>query len=215
MVCIGCDSDSAENSSALPTTLPPMTGSVYIYGRVDLDPLGRIISGSESTYSDSVAETDMTLYGKMNVMRIVSSTSGDRYFNFEANGDISEYQDFAPFNPVWVTYPIQSKASQSIIIADTTILIAGQSTYFSSKINLTYEGISSMPIYDSSLVLAKTKVQAIINVVSPIQNQNDTINAYFYFSPSIGYIAKTEEDAITGSVQSNAAKSTLVSFTLK
>jgi hypothetical protein len=150
----------------------------------------------------------------MTVAEQGSSTT--KYFNFETNGDISEYQDFTdtpPLHSLWVTYPIQSQGTNSVTFIDTTIITGGISTHIVSKVTMSYEGVSSLPIYDSTLSIIKIKAIAKNIATSSVQNQIDSAIAHYYFAPSIGYIAKLRQEP--GGLSSNGSENTLIRFTLR
>ncbi len=212
----GCDSDSVTEPTTTVKTSPPKAGSTFTFNQVRLDSLGRKISGSDVTHTDSVAETGISIYGKSNVMMTVVGSFGiKKYYNFESNGDISEYVDYSdtpPLRSFWVTYPIQSIGAKTYTLIDTTVTVSGISSRITSKAIVSYEGSSRLPIYDSSLTMIKIKTVGVNTVTSSVQNRTDSLIAYYYFAPSIGYIAKYREEP---SSFGDGLEQTLISFVLQ
>jgi hypothetical protein len=202
LVLSGCDSESGNGPGTSLTTQAPNAGSSYTYHYVSYDSTGTV--DFEDTRIDSVAETNISFNGKNRVMRIAHVDefgfgSGQSYFNFEPNGDISEFIDFGPFTPIqplWVSYPIQSRTAKTYTILDTTIMRNGVSTKATSIVTISHSGISSMQVGDSTLTLVRIKLHASNSIVSQVENTAYSAAAYYYFAPSIGYIAQIHEDPI-------------------
>src|ERR1051325_7299082 len=91
---IGCKYDP---DPILPgKTIAAKPGSTYIYLNTPIDTNGHEIPDSSYTTVDSVAEYNTSYSGKTNVSLITSRNlkTGlvtQSYYNFEANGDISEF----------------------------------------------------------------------------------------------------------------------------
>jgi hypothetical protein len=193
-----CDSQSGPSITLGTMTVPPV-GTTYTYTEVDLDEQGQVVPGSEFTWTDSVAEIGGAHYGKNNVMVITDPGyppgQWSSYFNFESNGDISEYQNFggAQIMPnQWVTYPVASQGKRTYLLADTSFLYQGQQAYYKATMEVANEGISSMAIYDSALALVKIKMTGTVVATLGGQTDNTSVVEYYYFAPAIGYIAKRE-----------------------
>lgn len=195
----GCDS-STDSGPSLAIQMPKM-GSSYTYQRVDLDSLGRQIPGSELTFTDSVIETGLSYKGKTRVMHLTRLENnyavGDAYYSFEPNGDISAYIDYGGLLSLpsfWITYPVQSYQAKTYTLLDTTIVSGGTSTRMTAVATLSYAGISSMTIHDSTLMLVKIKIVGTQTITPDPQNMSYSVTADNYFAPSIGYVAQTHQD---------------------
>lgn len=195
----GCD--SGTNSGPSLATVAPKAGSSYTYFSVELDSLGRQIPGSDRMYTDSVMETDLSYEGKTRVMRVTRFENdfdrGDAYYCFELNGDISAFIDFGgffPFPSLWITYPVQSHQPKTYTVIDTTLIVGGQSMHITTKVTLSNEGISSMTIHDSTLMLTKIKVVGSNTITPDPENMSYSVIGYTYFAPSIGYVAQNHSD---------------------
>lgn len=193
-----------------PRTVQPKVGSTYTYVHVRYDSLGRKIAGSEVFNIDTVIATGQSLYGKTQVMSITPLRGSGylAYFNFEPNGDISQYFQKSS---VWLTFPIQSHTLKSCTFLDTVYRGIVHSV---SKADLSFEGLDTMFIHDSSLTVAKIKWFGIFKSTASYGSKIDTIIGYYYFAPSIGYIAKqrTEESYVR---DVNPDEFILTKFTLK
>jgi hypothetical protein len=196
----GCDSGTDSGPSLI--TQPPKAGSTYTFHSVDIDSLGGQVLGSDRTFMDSVMETDLSYNGKNRVMKLTRIEDdfilgGEEYFNFEPNGDISEFVDFGSFlsfPSLWITFPIQSRQAKTYTIFDTTLIVGGTSTRLTSTITVSYAGMSTMTIHDSTLTLIKVKILSTNKAVPDPQQVSASAIAYFYFAPSIGYIAQSYQE---------------------
>ncbi len=212
---IGCDSDSGTSPTTSLATRAPKVGSSFTFNQIRLDSLGKKVIASDVTQTDSVVEAMVSLYGKTNVAKIVGVPFGQlKYFNYELNGDISEYIDYSdtpPLHSFWATYPIQSRATKLYTLIDTTVTVSGVTSHVVSTVSVSYEGISTLAIYDSTLTMIKIKTVGVNSVTSPVQNYSDSLTAYYYFAASIGYIAKQRQEPNSFG---GGSEETLVSFRL-
>jgi hypothetical protein len=193
-------------------TMPPKPGSTFTYVHVFYDSLNRRVEGN--IHVDTVMATGLSLYGKKNIMsvhsRIRSSGNTPAYYNFEPNGDISLYFENIR---LWLTYPIQSHSHRTYIFIDTI----SDNEHTVSKANISYEGISTMSLGDTSLAVTKIKWFGLFTFTNSVMNYTDTIIAYYYFAPSIGYLVKqrTEGGTDRAGNRSNTDEFVLTKFSLK
>jgi len=144
-VCSGCSYNPGSSNNGPGQTVPPKTGSVYIYNNTPIDTNGHPMTDSAYTTIDSVTATGMTYNGKSNVTHISTRNLktglvSSSYINYEANGDVSEYVGLSFLSllgityPDWATYPMQSHAS------------VGRKA-FDSTVNYPVPGIGTVPIH--------------------------------------------------------------------
>lgn len=170
VVIYGC-SDSSTNSNTQPTPSlsigqAPKAGSWYKFTDVPIDTNGTLMPGNAYWEIDSVVQSDLTIFGKSNVILVSTTTQlnnvpDSTYFSFESNGDVSMIAlNSGSIN--WLTLPFASKTltihyTDTIIngiqaITADTIENIGTETFFVNGAQLTASKIR-LSTYSKSVIL--------------------------------------------------------------
>jgi hypothetical protein len=219
-------------------TVPSKTGSTYIYNNTPIDTNGHEMPDSAYMTVDSVASTETTFSGKVHVSMITSrnvqtGVQTISYFNYESNGDISEYAGGSLLSflgitfPDWITYPVQSHETAGFKAFDDTVRILPIPIHVLATDSMTYSGMTTFSTGDKTLGIFKlnhtTIYQGQIILLPPPfpalpfgPNSQVTV---FSYAPAIGFYAERRAEPFkfpAGAAPSvNGLDKKLVSYNLK
>ena len=181
----GCSSTTSPGTT---TVVVPKQGSIFIAYHSSKDSTGNIVS--PDTERQTVANTGLTIYGKMNVVESIQSQDGVAldtvYFHYETNGDVSVYAAYIG----WLTAPFSSQTT-TVHAVDTTI----QGTHLVGSITLKGTGsgiISTISIKDKSFSTEKVSVTESLDA----GGYSTVTSTAISFAPALGWIV-LEDDAAT------------------
>jgi len=180
---------------------------------------GQPVPGSRHTSVDTFAQTGMKYMGKTNVTQIVSTSGVSNYLNYEANNDISIFEpNTGGIVPLWITFPVGSKSSITTIISDTSAIVSGVPIEMKLSAITSYVDDETMIVKGQTLSVVKIKQQGNLTITTAGVPKTQTNNAYLYYAPSLGYVAKAEIPISVdpnGVTKSQGTLNVLIDYTLK
>lgn len=221
LVVLASCSDEAVNPGPI-TVTQAKTGSSFTFDNYDTDTTsGAVIPESRDTSVHTVVSTGATFNGKSNVSKLSMMSSRDTseaYMNYETNGDISLYFPGFSSTVQWLNFPISSKTTFSAVLADTSCTFVG--TTFQTKITAenSYVGTETITVNGQALNAIKIKQSLKTKITSAGISEEESIDTYFYFALSLGYVVKVEKPATTTpgtDMKSEGSMSILLSYVLK
>ncbi len=213
----GCAYNPGPTITGPGKTVPPKTGSVYIYNNTPIDTNGHPMPDSAYTTIDSIAATGTTFSGKTNVTQVSirNTKTGlvtNSYYNYETNGDLSEYVHGSALSflgityPDWVTYPMQSHTTSGSKVADTTISFPvgpiSVPIHMVVTDSLSYVNAGTYSFNQTSLAVFNLKHETFYNGTItlipglPGTQIGTTGTTSLSFAPSIGFYAERKSDPI-------------------
>ncbi len=212
-----CKSDPAGPASVV--YVQPKLGSVFTFDEYRADSItGLPVPGHRDTSVQTVLQTGIPWMGKTNVMKVVTiagKTNDTSYINFETNNDISTLYDANKGQ--WITFPISSKITNSIVLSDT--IETGHGVSRETKITLaaSYVDNETMVVKGQSINVIKIQKLATQTITTSGVSTIDSLLTFGYFAPSLGYTSKIDQPISTDrfGTKAEGLLSTLIDFNLK
>ncbi|MBK9246988.1 MAG: hypothetical protein IPM69_02475 [Ignavibacteria bacterium] len=192
-----CSKDSTPVGPDSLSYSPPKAGSTFRFYSYATDTTNSLpIEFSRDTTIHTFLQIGMNFAGKTNVSKISQTSrnhSDSTYLNFETNGDISIYSILGNGRTAWVTVPIGSKTTTSMVATDTITIVSGDSIRNKFSSEFSYIGTENLTINGKTLNVIKLKLTSIQSETKVGVTTTKTMDVFFYFAPTIGYYAKTDQ----------------------
>lgn len=192
-----CSKDNPTTPSESITYTPPRIGSSFHYSIYDTDTTTSLpITKSYDTTVHIFSNTEISYQGKNNVSKIYETSpffTNVTYLNYESNGDVSVYVDRGNGEYIWLTLPMGSKTTKTLVFMDTTKIVSGVTTRSKYTSEASYVGTENLTIKGKSVSVLKMKLSnSFAETVNGVTTTK-TMAVFFYFAPSLGYYVKTEQ----------------------
>jgi len=179
--------------------IDPKAGSSFTFDNYSTDTTtGLPVPGTRDTTVDTFLQSGISYMGKTNVSEIVQVGKFTRdtvYLNYESNGDISEFIPSGNGSLKWFTIPSGSKTTSTALIANDTTTYG--SIIYSTKVTETFSYVDDETMSIKGQSVSVTKLQASIisslTTTPPGTTTTSTSASFGYFSPTLGYITKSED----------------------
>ncbi len=221
-VMVAACSQSTSPSGTTATYIQTKSGSTFTFDEYATDTTtGLPVPGTRDTAVQTVLQTGMTYMGKTNVTKIheISPSVDDTiYINYETNHDVSVFEATAlDTEPVWNALPTGSKSSNSIT-SDTTVSVFGVPVETKISQTIAYLDNETMTVNGNSIGVSKLSETVSFTTISAGTSSTQSSLGYFYYAPSLGFIARTEQPvqaALFGNGKAEGPVSTLINYSLK
>lgn len=221
LVVLTSCSDEAVNPGTI-TVVQAKTGSTFTFDDYNTDTAsGAIIPESRDTSVHTVVRTGITFNGKSNVSELSITSTRDTstaYISYESNGDIAVYFPGFSSTLLWLNFPISSKTTVSVVLADTTVSFFGVTMQTKITAENSYVGTETLTVSGQSISAVKIKQSLKTKITTAGISEEDSRDSFFYFTPSLGYIAKVDQPSTTipgTTTKSEGSMSVLMSYVLK
>ncbi len=195
----GCKSNSTSPSSGGQPLVAANPGSVFHLQVTTTDTNGMAM-GSTIHQTDSIVAKGITFMGKSNVVKIWSyddqGNSGYGYYSLLDNGDLDFYLgDLRPgMVAQWMEWPFGTGSPLTTTIEDTSIMGI---EHVSESATYSRGGTSTMTVQGNSLTLNEVvgiyTVTQSISIQGVSQSNSSTLPPFhYYWSPTIGFLAKSQ-----------------------
>jgi hypothetical protein len=229
---VGCSDDTTGPDNSSDPIVAPKQGSTYNYATYDTDATGQKETGTDATYTVTVAATGMTYQGKSNVMMFVQSGSqtDTSYVAYESNGDVSlflgtqlsdvELGDVNVASNLWLKVPFVSTTTTTLKVVDTTIAGSTGNERIKLTFSATGTGSEEITVGTEKLNARKADLKMDMEMTFSGLPLTSTSTSKMWFIPKIGSMGKTvtTTTASIGGIpggQTSGSVETLTSYTLQ
>jgi hypothetical protein len=189
-----CKSTSTSPNGGTTTITIPGTGSFFVTVSEDRDSTGMLMSSDTST--DVFQQTGLAIYGKTNVVQVVTMKDGiamdTGYIHYESNGDVSSYAGsngaVFPGQSGWMMFPFASQGTVSSTF-DTTV----SGFLLHGVITLKGAGSGSVTIHGKPFSTEKVNMTVTTSTNFGGQTISQTITATMQFAPELGDVVRTDQ----------------------